>query len=425
MRKFLLLFLVLILLTSCGETAATTIPTSTVIPTTTSSNAANSTVGVVTTKATTSQIQAEGCLPVVTTNESIVQACVNEPTPKQQAKVTVFARLIIDGKAVPGIAMDTTWSYKFLPSGCKGVSEANGVASCTKDIGNATKDFKVVIEVKFTYQGKTYNGATDFTTEPTTVQTKTTAAIVPTQLPAPTLEPTVVPTPTPIVTIAFTGYAVIKANSEILDNPSPDGKVLEQVKNDGLVAWQNKTSDGKYFERLGGGWVKASDITNYKSQGEALMAIAPTPAPPTPKPTATLPVVINSLGIPRATFVKKFTTLGFVFHEGAPNKGQPNILGNHPQGNTIQLIGPENDVIECSVTLIVSTNKTVQTRAITHVDSFIAIVLPGTPALQWFVDNLIASLKQPVTTTYGNKLVTLNSIAATDGSIVIFSVEAK
>ena len=52
-----------------------------------------------------------------------------------------------------------------------------------------------------------------------------------------------------------------------------------------MVAWQNKTGDDKYYERLGGGWVSADNLTNYKSQGEALTAIAPTAIPPTPSPT--------------------------------------------------------------------------------------------------------------------------------------------
>jgi hypothetical protein len=109
----------------------------------------------------------DGCLPQIIGRQTVAQACVSNPTPRQYASVTVYARLIVDGQIVPGIRMDAGWDFKYLDTTCRGLAySSKGVTSCTIDIENATKDYTVMIDVKLTSNGNIYNTTTSFTTEP-------------------------------------------------------------------------------------------------------------------------------------------------------------------------------------------------------------------------------------------------------------------
>lgn len=106
---------------------------------------------------------ASGCLPAATNAGNVVQACVSNPSPKQDSNITVYERLIVGVKAIAGASMKTTWNYKTTTSECSGTSGSDGVASCTRDISRASKGFTVVIERYFTYNGQSYSGSTSFT----------------------------------------------------------------------------------------------------------------------------------------------------------------------------------------------------------------------------------------------------------------------
>jgi len=113
----------------------------------------------------TGPVPAAQCLPAVTTAGDEVQACVSNAAPAQNTEVAVYGRLVVAGKAISGITMNTTWNYKSTTSSCSGNSGGDGVAGCTLKIGGATRGFKVIIDVKFNYNGKNYNGSTNFTTQ--------------------------------------------------------------------------------------------------------------------------------------------------------------------------------------------------------------------------------------------------------------------
>jgi hypothetical protein len=119
--------------------------------------------------ADSTEIAAVGCLPAyspVSGKDRVVQLCVSDEAPKQDADVTLFGRLILGGKLITGEKMEAHWDFKFLPWDCKGVADSvTGVASCTRNVGNATKNFTVNIQVKFTQQDQEYNGITAFTTD--------------------------------------------------------------------------------------------------------------------------------------------------------------------------------------------------------------------------------------------------------------------
>jgi hypothetical protein len=106
-------------------------------------------------------VAASGCLPSATADG--VQACVSDANPKSGADVTVYGRLVLNGQPIANAQMDTTWHYKSKPSYCSGTSGSDGIASCTRDTGGATKGFTVNVDVVFSYNGKTYSASTKFT----------------------------------------------------------------------------------------------------------------------------------------------------------------------------------------------------------------------------------------------------------------------
>ena len=104
------------------------------------------------------------CLPASSgVTGDLVQACVDNPTPSKGNTVTVYARLIVGGHTAGGANMNTVWHYKSTTSTCSGTSGDDGVATCSLQIGSATKGYQVKIDVNFTYNGKTYSGETSIT----------------------------------------------------------------------------------------------------------------------------------------------------------------------------------------------------------------------------------------------------------------------
>jgi len=91
-----------------------------------------------------------------------VTAWVSNPNPSQYSTVTVYGQ-ITRGAGIAGVPMHTTWQYKTTTSYCDGVSGSNGIASCSRSIGRATKGYRVDVKVQFTYQSQTYTAWTSFT----------------------------------------------------------------------------------------------------------------------------------------------------------------------------------------------------------------------------------------------------------------------
>jgi hypothetical protein len=58
--------------------------------------------------------------------------------------------------------MQTTWNFKTTTSYCDGVTDSDGLASCTRTIGGATVGYTVTIDVAITWQGQTYVDQTSF-----------------------------------------------------------------------------------------------------------------------------------------------------------------------------------------------------------------------------------------------------------------------
>ncbi len=92
-----------------------------------------------------------------------VTAWVSQTAPAQRTSVTVYGQITVDGKAVAGVPMRTTWHFKSKDSTCEGVSTSEGIADCTRNIGGATLGYAVVISVEMTHAEQVYATETVFT----------------------------------------------------------------------------------------------------------------------------------------------------------------------------------------------------------------------------------------------------------------------
>lgn len=111
---------------------------------------------------TTPLARTQGCLAATTGTKA--QACVSNSGPGPNSPVTVYGRLVVDGVAIPKITMSSNWSFRSGSVYCSGDSQANGVASCTRQTEKAGQagGYYVYINVSFSYQGKTYTATTGF-----------------------------------------------------------------------------------------------------------------------------------------------------------------------------------------------------------------------------------------------------------------------
>ena len=84
-------------------------------------------------------------------------ASVSNATPAQYSNVTVYGRLLVNGVGQSGLTMNTSWHYKSTVSYCSGVTDANGLAQCTRDISRATEGYQVNVDVAFqSYSARTW-----------------------------------------------------------------------------------------------------------------------------------------------------------------------------------------------------------------------------------------------------------------------------
>ena len=94
----------------------------------------------------------------------LVEICawVSDGTPKQYTNVTVYGRLLDNGKPVANAPMHTEWHYKTVtqPEDC--VTDKKGIGRCTRSIHSATEGYEVVVDVSITHKGITYRTKTWF-----------------------------------------------------------------------------------------------------------------------------------------------------------------------------------------------------------------------------------------------------------------------
>ena len=92
-------------------------------------------------------------------------AMVSNASPRQNSSITVSGTLKSAGKPVAGMPMTATWRYKTTTSYCTGVTNAAGVASCSRRISRATVGYPVRVTLVFAPTGRAALGTavTSFT----------------------------------------------------------------------------------------------------------------------------------------------------------------------------------------------------------------------------------------------------------------------
>jgi hypothetical protein len=93
----------------------------------------------------------------------VVIASASNDKPAQHSDVTITARLMNDGQPVADAPMTATWHYKTTAPTCTGQTGSDGVASCGRNIGGATRGYPVKITVVFNWNGEQYTAQTSFT----------------------------------------------------------------------------------------------------------------------------------------------------------------------------------------------------------------------------------------------------------------------
>jgi hypothetical protein len=93
----------------------------------------------------------------------VVTASVSNDKPAQHSAVTVSAQLMNNGQPVADAPMTATWHYKSTAPTCTGQTGSDGVASCSRNIGGATKGYLVKITVVFNWNGEQHTAQTSFT----------------------------------------------------------------------------------------------------------------------------------------------------------------------------------------------------------------------------------------------------------------------
>jgi hypothetical protein len=93
----------------------------------------------------------------------VVTASVSNNRPAQHSDVTVTAQLMNNGQPVADAPMTATWHYKSTAPTCTGQTGSDGVVSCSRNIGDATKGYLVKITVVFNWNGEQYTAQTSFT----------------------------------------------------------------------------------------------------------------------------------------------------------------------------------------------------------------------------------------------------------------------
>lgn len=91
-------------------------------------------------------------------------ATVSNASPRQNSSVTVSGTLKSEGKPVAGVPMTAKWRYKTTVSTYTGLTNAAGIASCSRRISRAALGYPVKVTLVFAKAGKTLGTAmTSFT----------------------------------------------------------------------------------------------------------------------------------------------------------------------------------------------------------------------------------------------------------------------
>jgi hypothetical protein len=137
-------------------------------------------------------------------------------------------------------------------------------------------------------------------------------------------------------------------------------------------------------------------------------------ATPTPAATATqlppaTPVV--GIGLSRAELQALYEGAGFTFTPASDVAGQPRFTGLGPNGATVELIGPAENLLNVSVAIPANPDPALNLENSTELARLLQAVAPGWVGARDWLANAIVQLGQQerVETIYGGLLISLSA----------------
>ena len=93
-----------------------------------------------------------------------VSASISDPTPQKDSRLTASCKALDQhGDPISGAKVTFTWHYKTTTDVVSETTDSSGVASDTRDIGNATSGYYVSITISVSYKGVVLTTSTGFT----------------------------------------------------------------------------------------------------------------------------------------------------------------------------------------------------------------------------------------------------------------------
>jgi LysM repeat protein len=93
-----------------------------------------------------------------------IDAWLSDDQPPQDADIIVFAELLCGAQPAVGAPMQTRWGFESGPANCDdGVTDEDGLASCTLNIGTAAIGYTVNVDVTIAWEEQTYQATVSFT----------------------------------------------------------------------------------------------------------------------------------------------------------------------------------------------------------------------------------------------------------------------
>ena len=129
------------------------------------------------------------------------------------------------------------------------------------------------------------------------------------------------------------------------------------------------------------------------------------------------------LGIGRTHIQQAFPSPEFAMEEGAPVNGQPSMVGQAANSNTlVQMVGPSSNLQSVSLMVVLEHENTQSRRqALAYLRSITELTAPW--AIDWVRSNISkAERGEEVSFQSENVTVKLTGIALTDGAIVTMEV---
>jgi hypothetical protein len=153
-------------------------------------------------------------------------------------------------------------------------------------------------------------------------------------------------------------------------------------------------------------------------------------AAPSPSPTAA-PAASAGIGVSRARVQQVYEQAGFTFKSSSDVGGQPRVMGSNPQSQSIELIGPPEEITKATVLVGFTGDKNADLQSAVYITGLMTIVAPDwKDGPTWAADQLKAGVSSAdggtYETTFGphrHSLIVI-PLGSDAGALVTYSIES-